>query len=83
MSENGNGKVSFETIKAEIKDFGRNNFIEVAKKKATNEDGESNEFLSITRGYYAQDGTKKYKKSLTIPDDAETREFVAEMIRTL
>lgn len=83
MTENEKQKVSFETIKAEIKDFGRNNFIEVARKKATGEDGNSNEFLSITRGYYAQDGTKKYKKSLTIPDDAETKEFVAEMLRAL
>ena len=83
MSENGRDKVSFETIKAEIKDFGRNNFIEVARKKATSEDGQTNEFISVTRGYYAQDGSKKYKKSLTIPDDEETKEFVAEMIRTL
>ncbi len=83
MRENGRDKVSFETIKAEIKDFGRNNFIEVARKKATSEDGSTNEFISVTRGYYAQDGSKKYKKSLTIPDDEETKEFVAEMIRTL
>ena len=76
-------KVSFETIKAEIKDFGRNNFIEVARKKAIGEDGSTNEFISITRGYYLPDGSKRFKKSIAIPDDEEMRNFVADLVKEL
>ena len=74
--------VNFETIRAEKKQFGRNNFLEVARKKAITEDGES-EFISLSRGYFLPDGTERFKKSLTIPDDPEMKNFVAEMIKSL
>ncbi|MEM2900939.1 MAG: hypothetical protein QXT63_09125 [Thermoplasmata archaeon] len=74
--------VDFETIKAEKKEFGRNNFIEVARKKAKTED-DTNEFISISRGYYLPDGTVRFKKSITVPDDPAIKEFVAEKIKTL
>ena len=51
--------VDYETIKSEEITFGRNNFIEVAKKKAISDEGE-NEFISISRGYYLDDGSKKW-----------------------
>ena len=38
--------VEFETIKAEEIKFGRNNFIEISRKKAIT-DGAENEFISI------------------------------------
>ena len=75
-------EVSFETVKAEIKEFGKNNFIEVARKKAVSEDG-STEFISVSRGYYARDGSRKFKRSITIPDDPETKAFMSEMIMNL
>ena len=74
--------VEFETLKAEKKDFGRNNFIEVARKKAKTADGE-NEFISLSRGYYLPDGSERFKKSLTIPDDDEMKGFVSDMIKNL
>ncbi|MGQ9583761.1 MAG: hypothetical protein ACUVV6_09685 [Thermoplasmatota archaeon] len=74
--------VEFETIRAEKKEFGRNNFIEVARKKAKTDDGE-NEFISVSRGYFLPDGTERFKKSLTIPDDPAIKEFVAEKIKSL
>ena len=74
--------VNFETIRAEKKQFGRNNFLEVARKKAITDDGE-NEFISLSRGYFLPDGTERFKKSLTIPDDEEMKNFVSEMITTL
>lgn len=76
-------KVHFETLSAEKIGFGKSNFLEVARKKATTEDGEVNEFISVSRGYYLDDGTARFKKSLTIPDDPEIRDFVAEKIKTL
>jgi hypothetical protein len=74
--------VEFETLKAEKKEFGRNNFIEVARKKAKTSDGE-NEFISISRGYYLPDGSERFKKSLTVPDIAEIKEFVADKVKNL
>ncbi|MFQ6127428.1 MAG: hypothetical protein ACE5QW_00765 [Thermoplasmata archaeon] len=76
-------KVHFETLRAEKVNFGKSNFLEIARKKATTEDGEENEFISVSRGYYLDDGTERFKKSLTIPDDPEIKDFVAEKIRTL
>ena len=74
--------VEFETIRAEKKEFGRNNFIEVARKKAKTDEGE-NEFISVSRGYFLPDGTERFKKSLTIPDDQAIKDFVAEKIKSL
>ena len=74
--------VSFETVRAEKKQFGRNNFLEVARKKAITDEGE-NEFISLSRGYFLPDGTERFKKSLTIPDEEEMKNFVAEMIKSL
>ncbi len=74
--------VEFETISAEKKNFGRNNFIEVARKKAKTEEG-VNEFISVSRGYYLPDGTERFKRSITIPDDEDMKNFVAEKIKTL
>jgi hypothetical protein len=74
--------VQFETIKAEKVNFGRNNFLEVARKRAKTTDGTS-EFISVSRGYYLPDRSERFKRSLTIPDDPEIRAFVAEKIKTL
>jgi len=76
------GGVEFETIHAEKINFGRNNFLEVARKRAKTADG-SNEFISVSRGYYLPDRTERFKRSLTIPDDPEIKAFVAENIRSL
>lgn len=75
-------EVEFETLEAEKREFGRNNFIEVARKKAITADGE-NEFISVSRGYFLPDGSERFKKSLTVPDIDEIKEFVSEMIKKL
>lgn len=74
--------VEFETITAEEVEFGKNNFIEVARKKAVGDDGER-EFVSLSRGYHLPDGTKKWKASITLPDEEEKREKIAELIKKL
>lgn len=71
--------VEFETLKSEEKNFGKNNFLEIARKVAKGEEGE-NEFVQIARGFFAPDGSKRYKKSIAIPDDQEIKEFIAEKI---
>jgi len=74
--------VDFETIKSEEIKFGNNNFIEVARKKAVSEEG-ANEFISISRGFFAPDGTRRWKKSFTVPDVPEVINFVAEKIQEM
>ncbi|MCK5559770.1 MAG: hypothetical protein KAJ51_04230 [Thermoplasmata archaeon] len=71
--------VEFETIKSEKVNFGKNNFLEVARKKAITEEGE-NEFISVSRGYFLDDGSERFKRSLTIPDDEDIKKFIAEKI---
>ncbi|MFQ6010399.1 MAG: hypothetical protein ACE5J7_04755 [Candidatus Aenigmatarchaeota archaeon] len=73
-------KVEFQTIKAEETKFGTNNFIEVARKKAISERGE-NEFISVSRGFFAPDGTKRFTKSIAIP--VEVVDFVAEKLKVV
>ncbi len=75
-------KLEFETVKAEKIDFGRNNFLEVARKKAITPEG-TNEFISVSRGYYLPDKSERFKRSLTIPDDPVIKNFVAEKIKSL
>jgi len=75
-------KPKFETIKAEKIDFGRNNFLEVARKRAVTSEG-TNEFISISRGYYLPDKSERFKRSLTIPDDQKIRERIADLIKVL
>ncbi|MEE9323667.1 MAG: hypothetical protein V3U72_03915 [Candidatus Aenigmarchaeota archaeon] len=72
--------VTFETMKAEEVKFGKNNFLEVARKKATSEQGE-NEFIAISRGFFLPDGTKKFKRSIAIPDEDEIKNFISEKIK--
>ncbi|MCK5023496.1 MAG: hypothetical protein KAS04_04960 [Candidatus Aenigmarchaeota archaeon] len=72
--------VTFETVKAEEVKFGKNNFLEVARKKATSEQGE-NEFIAISRGFFLPDGTKKFKRSIAIPDEDEIKTFISEKIK--
>lgn len=82
MDDEKDSKVRFETLSAEKIPFGKNNFLEVARKKAITEEGDS-EFISVSRGYYLPDGSEKYKKSITIPDDPTIKAFVTEKINTL
>lgn len=82
MDEEAGKNVEFETISAEKIPFGKNNFIEVARKRAVSKDGET-EFLSISRGYVLRDGSERYKRSLTIPDEKEIKDFIAQMLTSL
>lgn len=80
--EEQRGDVQFETLKAEEIKFGKNNFLEIAKKKAISPDGE-NEFVAISRGFYSPDGTKRFKRSIAIPNDKEIREAIAKKIKEI
>lgn len=70
-------QVEYHTLSSDLVKFGRNNFIEVARKKAITDDSE-NEFITVARGYFLPDGTKRYKNSVTLPNEEEVRKFVSE-----
>ncbi len=74
--------VKFETIKSEEIKFGNANFLEIARKKAIAEDGES-EFISLSRGFVTQSGEKRYRKSFTIPLNDEVIDFVAKNLKKI
>jgi hypothetical protein len=74
--------VEFETLKAEEVKFGKNNFIEVARKKAVSE-AVQKEFVAVSRGFYLSDGTKKWKSSITLPDEEDKRKQIADLISQL
>ena len=74
--------VEFETIKAEYVKFGRNNFIEIARKKAIGDNGDR-EFVSIARGYYLPDESKRWKASITLPDEKEKIEDIVKLLKSI
>ncbi len=74
--------VEFQTIKAEEVKFGNNNFIEVARKKAIAPNGE-NEFIAVSRGFFAPDGSKHFKRSFTVPDNVVVVDFVCKKIKEM
>lgn len=71
--------VEFETLKSEDIRFGTNNFIEVARKKAIDEDQE-NIFLSIARGYYTPEDEKRYRKNFSVPVNKDLVDFIVKYL---
>jgi hypothetical protein len=76
------GRVEFQTIKAEEIKFGRNSFIEVARKIAKTDEGE-NEFVSISKGFFTPDGGKRFRDSLSLPKEPEVIAEIAEKLKSV
>jgi len=74
--------VEFKVVKSQEIKFGNNNFIEIARKKAVSDFGER-EFISISRGFYLQNGDKAYRSSLTIPSEKEKKEKISKAIKEI
>jgi len=76
--------VEFETKKSEIIKFGRNSFIEIARKVAKTSEGE-NEFISISKGFYLPDGSQRFSrgKNVSVPNEKETVEALAKAIKSV
>lgn len=69
----------YETVTESVKDFGKRSYLEVARKRVTDGDFET-EFLVITRGFYDRRGGKRWTKFVTLPDDGELRSFLREAL---
>ncbi|MBU5689600.1 MAG: hypothetical protein QXM68_01260 [Candidatus Aenigmatarchaeota archaeon] len=71
--------VEYKTLKSEHMGFGKNNFIEIARKKVIADNGES-EFISLSRGFITNNGEKRYKQSVTIPSSKEMVDFIKKKL---
>ncbi len=74
--------VEYKTLKSEEISIGTNNFIEIARKKAISEERET-EFISISKGFVLQDGQKRYRQSLTVPNSKEVVDFIAAKLKEM
>ncbi|HLE07978.1 MAG TPA: hypothetical protein VI933_05195 [archaeon] len=74
--------VEFETITAKEIKFGNNKFLEVARKKAKSEEGES-EIISISKGFVNQMGQKRFKNALGFPADKAVVAGLIEALQSL
>lgn len=66
---------TYESLKEETKTFGKNGYIEVARKRLQ-ENGSTTDFVLVTRGYFDKDGTKKWTRFVTLPDDPEVKDWL-------
>ena len=74
-------EVQFETISSEEIKFGRNSFIEIARKKAKTAEGE-NETISISKGFFLPDGEKRFSKgkNVSLPCEKEVVDDLAQKL---
>ena len=79
-----NQRVEFETVNAEEIKFGRNSFVEIARKKAKTDEGE-NEFISISKGFFLPDGTKRFSrgKNVSLPNEEEVVIKLAKILKSI
>lgn len=70
---------TFDLVNEQTRPFGQNSYLEVSRKRLT-ENGETTEFLLVTRGFYASDGAKRWTKFVTLPDDEETKRWLAQAL---
>lgn len=74
--------VKFETLASEQIEFGNNNFIEIARKKAIEGERE-NTFISISRGFFTFSGEKRYKSSFTVPLNEKVINFIVKKLKEI
>ena len=74
--------VEFETINAKEVKFGTNKFLEIARKKAKTDEGES-EIISISKGFVNQEGNKRFKNALGFPAESEIVEQLVEALKSI
>lgn len=72
--------VKFETLKSEEIKFGKDKFLEIARKKAITSEGE-NTFISLSKGFVTKTGEKRYDKSFAIPVDEKVVQFITEKLK--
>ncbi|MBR9682340.1 MAG: hypothetical protein GOV02_01570 [Candidatus Aenigmarchaeota archaeon] len=74
--------VEFETLETKEIQFGNNKFLEVARKVAKTPEG-NNEFISISKGFIAPTGQKRFKNALGFPADKNIVDGLVEALNSL
>lgn len=74
--------VKFEDVKSTEIKFGKNDFIQVARKKAISDDGE-NVFLSLSRGFFGEGDERIWKKNFSIPDNPDVLDKIIKALQDL
>ena len=74
--------VEFETIETREVKFGNNKFLEVARKKAKTPERE-NEFISISKGFIAPTGQKRFKSAFGFPAQQEIIDGLVEALKSI
>lgn len=74
--------VEFDTLASKEIEFGDGEFIQVARKRAVSEGGDEI-FLSLSRGYFDDGDSRRFKSSFSIPLNEEVVEFLSEKMPEL
>ncbi len=74
--------VEFETIQTKEVKFGNNKFLEVARKVAKTPEGQ-NEFISISKGFIAPTGQKRFKNALGFPAQKEIIDALVDALSSI
>lgn len=72
--------MEYETILSEYVDYGRNKFIEVSKKCVKPENAI---FINISKGYYTQEGSKRYQYSIGFPPEEAIVDGLIEKLQAI
>jgi hypothetical protein len=73
---------SYQTLREERKRFGRNSYLEVSRQKMDEPGARGpTEFILVTRGWIEKDGSKKWSRFVTLPDDPDMVRWLAKTLQ--
>ena len=76
-------RVEYQTLEVKEIKFGRNSFIEVARKIAKSDEGE-NEFVAISKGFFMPEGGgKRFRQSIALPKEPEVLKEIAAALESV
>lgn len=75
-------RVEYEVVKTDAVTYGNNKFLEIARKRVKGGEN-TNEFVSISKGYFMPDGSKKYKEGLGFPADQKILDEVIAKLNNI
>jgi hypothetical protein len=76
-------KEEYETVREVTHRFGNTGFLEVARKRLVvrPDAPPADEFLMVTRGFFTADGSRRWTRFVTLPDNPDAISWLAEALR--
>ena len=68
--------VDFETLFSQEKKYGKNNFVEIAKKRSEG----GIEFVSVAKGWFTPGNERRYKRAFSLPINKDVLDFIASVL---